>query len=55
MTKDEFLSDAQGIKDDFDSVPRESGVGIVSIQMICVAIFKLLWLYIAYRVARDRD
>jgi hypothetical protein len=53
MTKEEFLCDAEGINDDFESSTNQNGVGIMTVQMICVAIFRLLWLYIRYRVSRD--
>jgi hypothetical protein len=55
MSKAAFKSDADEIEKDFENITRENGVGIVSIQMMCVAIFRLLWLYVCYRVARDRD
>lgn len=55
MSKAAFKCDADEIEKDFNAITGESGVGILSIQMMCVAIFRLLWLYVCYRVARDND
>lgn len=53
MTREAFQCDAEAINDDFGSITRENGVGIASIQMMCVAIYRLLWLYVSYRVSKD--
>ena len=53
MHKDAFLCDAEAINEDFESITRENGVGITSIQMMCVAIYRLLRLYVTYKVSRD--